>query len=196
MDLKQKFIFIAASISLIFSLIVISDTYAKYQTTAETDTQTSIARWRIKVNDKDVTAGESISNTVTPIFSGNENVKEGVIAPRSTGYFDVVLDTTDVDVSFRYNISTSIASTSAVSDLSITGYSINGGDVVPVTGSISNIGNTIYYGSNVTTTTLRIYIAWEDNETETMDNAADTNATLNNGTADLNVAISFIQVAS
>lgn len=197
MRINKKIIFALALISSVISLLLIQETYAKYQTTATGNTDISIARWNINVNNQDITSNSSITNTITPIFSGNENIKDGVIAPQSQGYFDIVIDTSNVDVSFRYNISTNVASDSAVTDLSVTGYSLNGGEIIPVNGHLSDIGNTVIYNSGADTTiNLRIYIAWLDTETETMNNASDTMATLSSGKAKLNVILSFIQVAN
>lgn len=193
----RKLIFVLAIISLFISLFLVQNTYAKYQTTATGTANMQIARWKIKVNNQDITSNSTIANTITPIFSGNENTKDGVIAPRSEGYFDIVIDTTDIDVSFRYEISTNIASDSSVTDLNVTGYSMNGGSIIPVSGNITSIGNTILYSSTSDRIiNLRIYIAWLDSETETMDNASDTMASLNDGNAKLNVLLSFIQMAN
>lgn len=193
----RKLIFVLAIISLFISLFLVQNTYAKYQTTATETANMQIARWKIKVNNQDITSNSTIANTITPIFSGNENTKDGVIAPRSEGYFDIVIDTTDIDVSFRYEISTNIASDSSVTDLNVTGYSMNGGSIIPVSGNITSIGNTILYSSTSDRIiNLRIYIAWLDSETETMDNASDTMASLNDGNAKLNVLLSFIQMAN
>ncbi len=46
------------------------------------------------------------------------------------------------------------------------------------------------------TKTIRIYTSWDDSASETMDNAADTEATLANKKAALNVLINFKQLTN
>lgn len=197
MNLNKKVTFVLAFISLFISLSLIQVTYSKYQTTTNGTADMQIARWKISVNNEDITTSTALTNKITPIFSGNSNIRDGYIAPKSEGYFDVVIDTTNVDVSFKYQISTSVADDSDVKDLVVTGYSMNGGEIIPVSGNINDISNTILY-SNVSqrTINLRIYISWLDGDGETMDNASDTAATLKTGTAKLMVLLSFVQVAN
>lgn len=197
MNFNKKVTFVLAFISLFISLSLIQVTYSKYQTTTNGTADMQIARWKINVNNEDITTSTALTNKITPIFSGNSNIRDGYIAPKSEGYFDVVIDTTNVDVSFKYQISTSVADDSDVKDLVVTGYSMNGGEIIPVSGNINDISNTILY-SNVSqrTINLRIYISWLDGDGETMDNASDTAATLKTGTAKLMVLLSFVQVAN
>lgn len=197
MNFNKKVTFVLAFISLFISLSLIQVTYSKYQTTTNGTADMQIARWKISVNNEDITTSTALTNKITPIFSGNSNIRDGYIAPKSEGYFDVVIDTTNVDVSFKYQISTSVADDSDVKDLVVTGYSMNGGEIIPVSGNINDISNTILY-SNISqrTINLRIYISWLDGDGETMDNASDTAATLKTGTAKLMVLLSFVQVAN
>lgn len=191
---NRKIVLVFACVSLVFSIMLIQKTYAKYLTTAEGNANISIARWKLNVNNQDIISNSSITNAINPIFSGNAHVSEDVIAPRSEGYFDIIIDSTNVDVSFKYTISTTVAPNSSVTDLKITGYSINGSTTIPVTGNITDVSNTILLGSGVTTTSIRIYITWDDSDTSSMNNAEDTMASLKNGTANLNVLLSFTQV--
>ena len=194
--IKNRLVLAMALFSLVISFVLIQETYAKYQTTAEGTTNISIARWKIKINSQDIITDSVITNTITPIFSGNEHIKAGVIAPKSEGYFDIVIDSTNVDVSFKYTVSTSINENSVVDDLNVTGYSLNGGTIIPVSGSLNDVTNTIMYGSSTTTNSLRIYIAWEDFEEENMNNSDDTLAALSEGKANLDVLLTFTQIAN
>ena len=191
---NRKILLVFACASLVISIMLIQKTYAKYLTTAEGNANISIARWKLNVNNQDIISNSTITNAINPIFSGNAHVSEDVIAPRSEGYFDIIIDSTNVDVSFKYTISTTVAANSSVTDLKITGYSINGSTTIPVTGNLTDVSNTILLGSGVTTTSIRIYITWDDSETSTMSNVDDTMASLKNGTANLNVLLSFTQV--
>lgn len=194
MKINKKIILLISCVSLFLCLFIVKQTYAKYINTAQGNTNITIARWRILVNNEDIRNNPEITGSITPVITTNEHIKPGVMAPTSEGYFDIVIDSTDVDVSFQYTITPTIPETACVKDLNVTGYSLNNGTVTPV---ISNapITNTILYMDNITTTNLRIYIKWIDDETQIMDNSADTQTTINTAcTANINVALNFIQL--
>lgn len=175
---------------------MVQETYSKYNTSAFGSASMSIARWQIVVNGQDVVQSSYLTNTITPTIMSSDHVKEGVMAPRSVAYFDLVLDYSKVDTSFEYNIVTTVPQAEAVSDLKVTGYSENGGSIVPVNGAISNLTGTVLLTETQRTKTIRIYTTWEDSVTETMDNAADTDASLTNKKAVINVLINFKQLAN
>lgn len=191
----RKILYIIASLSLICSIITIKETYSKYISSAEGDANFSIASWKIKINDESILSNTSITNTINPTFTGNENVTDGYIAPKSEGYFDIVIDTTDVDVSYEYILNTSVSEKSAVKDLIVTGYSINNNPKVEINSSNSTIKNTVLKSSDLSIINLRIYIAWDDSENATMNNAEDTLASLSGENASLNVILTFTQIA-
>lgn len=195
MNYLKRIILLLACLSLIFTLTTIKDTYSKYKTDLTGTTNIKVARWRILVNNKDIRNNSEISNVITPTFIENENIAENVIAPTSEGYFDIVIDCTDVDVSFSYELTTSINSNSSVTDLITTGYSINGQPKIDLSEN-TPITDTILKNNNPKTILLRIYIKWDDSSTNQMDNQADTKATLdNNNLAKLDVTLNFKQVA-
>lgn len=135
----KKYLILSFLISLILTACAFSYfTYAKYITSITGDAEVSVARWRVLVNNQDVSAGSSFSNTITPVFTGNTNIAPNVIAPTAEGYFDIVLDVTDTDVSLSYEITTSENSDSAVDDLIISGYSIDGGPRQNITTTANN----------------------------------------------------------
>jgi len=197
MKLFRKYILLLALFSAIISIFAVINTFAKYVTSAQQMTDIPIARWNIKVNDTSIKNGDTLTNVITPIFPGSEHIAEGIIAPTAEGYFDLILDCTDADVSFSYNITISPNANSSVSDIVTTGYSIDNGDILQFNDVQNSITDNIYYSSGITNRAIRIYIKWNDNsQTENMDNAADTAATLDvtNG-ALLNVDLVFTQIA-
>ena len=180
-------------------IIAIYNSYSKYVSSISSDADMTIASWKIYVNNQDITNGANLNNVIMPVFPGNNNVASGVIAPETEGYFDVVIDASDTDVSFRYTITTSDNEDSAVSDLIISGYSIDGGERQNVVdnGNGFEISNTILYNSQDKDVSLRVYIKWNDdsNDGATMDNDDDTETTLDEtNLAKVNVNLRFIQV--
>lgn len=199
-EVKQKklcFTLFMILIALCFSTI--KDTYAKYITSANGDANINIARWKILVNNQDITQNKELTNVITPIFEGNDNIASGVIAPTAEGYFDILIDATNTDVSLKYEITTNNNLESAVNDLYISGFSIDDGEKQTATteeGQVK-VENIISYDSTDKDLKLRIYIKWNDDEENgaVMDNIKDTEATTReNNLAKVNVQVKFIQL--
>ncbi|NLA33159.1 MAG: hypothetical protein GX864_04400 [Mollicutes bacterium] len=182
-----------AVISLFLLINLFQETYAKYTTGASGHARLGIARWLIKINNQDIIESNYITNVINPTIITSPHVKDNVLAPRSTGYFDLVIDYNDVDVSFDYIVNVDVSNQSSVSDLKVTGYSEDGGSVISTPGTISNLTETVLLGDTPRTKTLRVYLMWEDSETEHMNNEADTNAALSQEPAILNVTLRFTQ---
>ena len=191
--MNRKFKIILAIIALVLCITQIQQTYAKYTESKEGDTDFSIAKWKILVNNNDITESSTMSSLINPVYIENENIKEGVIAPGSEGYFDLVINANQTEVSFEYKISISNSENSSVQDLIITGYTINSSALIPVDNVLNNISNKINYKDTNKINTLRVYFKWLDGEEESMDNQADTDASLSNRSAKLKVNLSFIQ---
>jgi len=185
---------VLAFLSLFVLISSVEETYAKYNTEAEGQANVNIARWQISINNQDIITDSYITNVITPTLINNTYVKDGVIAPLAVGYFDLILNYTNVDVAFEYGITTSIATSSSVTDLKVTGYSIDGGTVIPVASNLDNVGGIVLLSDTPRIKTYRIYITWDDFEAETMNNSADTTAAINQGNAILNVGINFTQI--
>lgn len=196
MKLSKKINIILACFALLLSLLIIQDTYAKYLTEAEGTTDISIARWKILVNNQDIRNNSDISQVITPKFIENEHIANNIIAPLQEGYFDIIIDHSAADVSFEYEITTEPSQTSSVKDIITTGYQVNGGEITNITDKNYIIKNTVPLSSTQKTINTRIYIKWDDSESATMNNEADTNATKSDEPAKLDVKLSFKQVAN
>lgn len=197
MKLFKKYIFLLALISAIICFFVIANTFAKYTTSAKQITDIPIARWNIKVNDVSIKSGESLTTVISPVFPGSEHIAQGIIAPTAEGYFDINLDFSDADVSFSYNITISPNENSSVSDLIITGYSIDNGELVSFDDDSAVITDNIFYQSGIASRSIRVFIKWnDDTDSQTMDNEQDTLATLDDANgALLDVNLVFTQIA-
>ena len=150
------------------------DTYAKYTSAVNETTDISIARWRILVNNFDIRSNSSTTNLITPHFAGNANIASGVIAPTATGDFTIVVDATGTDLSFNYTFTITNALDSPVSDIVVDSATLNG---TPVTVTNGVISGTITLADQRTNTFV-VNIRWLDGTGENMDNADDTETTL------------------
>lgn len=193
--LKNRKLKIAlAFFALFICLSQIQQTYAKYLDTKSGDTDFNIAKWKITVNNKDITEASTMSSLITPVYTENENVAKDVIAPGSEGYFDLDIDASETEVSFKYTITATSSENSAVTDLKITGYSLNNNSKIEVDGT-SEISNQVNYNDENKSLTLRVYFKWLDGTGEKMDNEKDTEASTSGSKAKLKVSMSFVQVA-
>lgn len=192
---SRKFRLLLACISLFMLFDLIQDTYAKYITSADASSNFTIARWAFTVNNQDVVASSNFSNTIVPVFDTNANIASGVIAPTSTGYFDVTIDSSEVGVSFDEIITLSKPNSNTVTDLIFTGYKKNNDPVVNFGNNTTTITTAHLLGENTTVNTYRFYIEWIDGNGETMDNESDTTASTE-GTAAVSINIQFIQRAN
>ena len=188
---KRKVAFFLALMSLIYCLTFMQDTYAKYISSATETADLTIARWSILVNNQDVVNQSNFTDTISPVFAGTTNIKNGVIAPTAEGYFDIIINGSNTDVSFTYTVSID-TSDCEVEDLIITGYTVNGGSTQTYDGS--DITGNILLNDASRTVTLRFTVKWNDDAaTQTMNNAEDTAAAID-GSASFDVNINFIQL--
>ena len=199
--LNKKFTILIIGLILLTILFGFALIYAKYISSAYGNTKMAIARWDIKVNNLSIKNNTNISNTLKPIFPGNSNIAANIIAPTAEGYFDLNFDFSGADVSFKYEITPSVDSSSSIKDLVATGYSIadNGGEFgnrVNLKNYNDKISDTILLNSPVKKRTIRIYILWNDDETsQEMSDDEDTNSTKSEKDPLFHVNIIFTQVA-
>lgn len=192
---KKVFILLSA-IALCLIVLFIVQIYAKYLSTAKGDTKISIATWNILVNNLSIKDNTDISSSIVPVFPGNEHISSNIIAPTSEGYFDLNLDFTNTNVSFKYEITTSVDEQSPVKDLVATGYSIDGGEKINFPNyTDTNIAENIILNSGIKKRNIRIYILWNDDSTTSqMSNEEDTLSTTLNTPAIFHVNVQFTQI--
>lgn len=195
MNNHRKFLILLICICFCFLLFFMVQIYAKYVTSTEGSTSLTIANWNILVNNSSIKNNTDISNSIVPVFPGTDHISSGIIAPSAEGYFDLSLDFSNVDVSFKYEINTSAHQDSVVQDLVTTGYSIDDGEIINFETYNAPITENIALSSNVKSRKIRVYILWNDDEnTQTMNNKDDTLATLSNTPALFYVNVSFTQI--
>lgn len=188
--MARKFRILLVFIALSLSLCIMSNTYSRYVASATGDLEVAVAKWQILLNNNDITNNTSSTITLTPVVETNANVADNKIAPSSKGYFDIVVNPTNVDVSFDYSIGLSITNTD-MPDVMISKYAImdstyKDGDELTYT-TISNgviTGSSTYDKTKAYTPfTVRVYFEWYEGTDEKMDDATDTTAGSNAATA-------------
>ena len=189
MKTKKKIILFIALMSLFYCITLIQNTYAKYISSADANTNLTIARWNILVNSQDIVQNSNFTNRITPIFEGTSNIREGIVAPTAEGYFDVIINGENTDVSFEYTLEVEPSETNTVDDLVITAYELNN-----VRHSFyGSVENSILLNDYIKSNNIRFYVKWDDDAaTQTMSNADDTAAT-RGGVAAFDVTLNVIQ---
>ena len=181
-DMTKKRILVFILFCLVF-IFLFQEAYAKYRKYATVKVDNTVAKWNIKINNETIGNKTTLTNHITPTITSSNYVKDNVLAPGSTGYFDIVIDATDADVSFTYDINISKYDMYTINDLNIYAYSVND---FSTTTSVTdgNVSGTIQH--NTATTTIRIYFNWLDDGTDTMNNQTDTTVAVG-GTANADV---------
>lgn len=169
---KNDKIFIIIFIGIVsFSLLYLFQaSYAKYRRQVNANVQARIASWNIKVNTESIINKTELSSNIVPVIDTNQYVKANVIAPGTGGYFDITLDATNVDVDFTFEIESVVSDETPLTDLIFTKYVLNGNQYNYTTPGVIT-GN---IAKNTANTSIRVYFKWNDDATNTMDNADDT----------------------
>lgn len=180
MKRKNKLIVleILCIISLLFTIFSIRRTYARYFEKVDTTYQTHIKRWLIKINDLNIHEAKSLSEVVQPVLVENENMNNNTLVPGRTGYFDMMIDYTYVDLAFKYEFSIEQLNETQLKDFEIYGYEIVDGDKSTVTETKQIKGvidpNKDLNSANEKKRDIRILFRWNDGDGSIMDNKLDT----------------------
>lgn len=96
-------------IIVIFIIIysIIKNTYSKYLTMQDSQTNTNISKWHILVNKQDITKNSDFSGVLKLQLDDNPNIADDLIAPTVTGSVDVELESTGTDLPFNYELKVS-----------------------------------------------------------------------------------------
>ena len=176
---KLRVLEILCIISLLFTIFSIRRTYARYFEKVDTTYQTHIKRWLIKINDLNIHEVKSLSEVVQPVLVENENMNNNnTLVPGRTGYFDMMIDYTYVDLAFKYEFSIEQLNETQLKDFEIYGYEIVDGDKSTVT-ETKQIKGVIdpdkdLNSANEKKRDIRILFRWNDGDGSIMDNKLDT----------------------
>ena len=194
--MKKKIVLFLACLWFIISFLIIQSTYAKYVTSVNGSTNVEISSWKMLVNNQDIMNNSNFSQTLSLTVEENAYHIANYIVPGGEGYFDLALDSSEVSLNFSYTITISNVSTSNISDIKLKGYSLDGGtNITNLTGSTTQITNSVT--NNVNSSSIRVYVEWnDDSTTENMNDVQDTTVANTNGKAVIQANISFEQIAN
>lgn len=170
--------------SLSICLCLMSSTYSRYIVDATGNVEALFAKWQILVNENDITNGSDSSIDFEPVIDENDYVASNVLAPSSTGYFDIDIDPSNVELSFKYTIDITIED-EKIPDLIITKYSIipdsyiEGDPIDVINLAEGTITNDLTFDKEIESFqfepfTIRVYFEWYDGEGELMNDEDDS----------------------
>lgn len=198
---KLRLLIVFASLSV--TLGFMSNTYSRYVADTTGDIKIGFAKWQIVVNENDISNNTVSAISITPTMDSNDNIDANTIAPSSSGYFDIVIDPTNVDVSFNYSISIDLLNEN-MPDLIISEYAFlsknynEGDDITRIPLENSTITDTFDMGVDLNEPfTIRVFFKWFEGNNETMNDEADTligiDAGLNDTELQIQASIHFEQ---
>ena len=172
--MKNKIIYVLCAIMIFASIYEITDTYGLFESNKTKLVDNPIASWNILINNSNLNQNRTftINNFQT---DENTTVKNGRIAPGTTGYFDIEIDPSDTDVSIRYDITfdcSKLPSNLTVESIEETnGYTIVRTDAYTYSNiiTLTNIKNGVKNN-------IRVHIKWQKVEEQ---NQNDTEIGLN-----------------
>ena len=97
------FVIICIILLIVYEIIHI---YAVFQSDVSGDVSFTNGVWHILVNETEISTAQEKSFTIDKInLENSQNVKEGKLAPGTTGNFQIAIDPQNTNVSIRYDIS-------------------------------------------------------------------------------------------
>ena len=101
--MKNKIIYIVCAIMIFISIYEIKNTYGLFESKKEIDIDKSVAKWNIYINDNNLNTTETFTiDNFT--FQETDTVAKDKIAPGILGWFDILIDARDTQVSIIYEI--------------------------------------------------------------------------------------------
>lgn len=122
---KLRIVQILCIISLLITVFSIQRTFARYFEVVDTTYDTNIKRWVINVNTKNIHEETTLSNVMTPVLRENQYMNSNnTLVPGREGYFEFLIDYSQVDLSFRFEFDIEQLNNTPLEDFEIYGYSI------------------------------------------------------------------------
>lgn len=159
----KKIIVTAFLILLMFTILEISKTYGLFETKNNVVINEEVGKWSIKVNDKLI---NSSTGFVVDEFIMSESTKvnTGKFYPGGTVYFDLIIDSNNCDVSYRYDVifdkNMLLGEQFKITSL----YEINGEELIETSEGVYTGIVTLEEIQNGKINTIRVEMIWENDE--------------------------------
>lgn len=154
----KKILIAIAFIILLFGSLVFMNTYALFQTDGLANSNLSVGRWIIKINDIDTMVSQNISLNDF-VYDNSVHTQNEYFAPGSDAYFDVEIDASMTDVSVLYTIDVDDSDLEDHPNISFSIEDLNTHQTV----STLPMEGVIALSSNSRTINLRVHLTWTNN---------------------------------
>lgn len=166
----KKVLKILSLIMLIITILIISDTYAKYYSEAQATLSSNVGKWVVKLNNVDIYDEGGFSKTITVDALNNfssTNTVENKISPGNTGYTDIIIDATEADVAIIFDVEADFSGIEDDIKLSLSAEIANTGTALTRTGENKYTGTLkISEIKDAQQDILRCKITWVNVDTE------------------------------
>ena len=172
---KLRILQILCIISILITVFSIQRTYAKYFEKVGTTYQTNIKRWLIKVNTYNIHEMNELNQVMQPIFVENANMNSNnTLVPGRTGYFEMLIDYSSVDLAFEYEFSIEQLNSNPLEDFEIYGYEVIDADGTSTVTETTEIKGVIDPTTEVDSNgdkkrEIRVLFRWNDANADTTD---------------------------
>jgi len=147
----------------ILTYFLLVATYGVFESKVLNGSQIKLAAWKVEVNNTSITNEEKTFTIDDIVCSTSDNVLNGKLAPGIEGYFDILVDPKNTEVSVRYDIIYDIDYLQSVNKaFVITKIEELSGNELVLTDKYTYTGLILLDNNNVHT--VRTYIKWEDVE--------------------------------
>ena len=169
--MKKNSLWIVFLLLLIASGLIIQNTYALFENNSTGDANMDIGQWIIHINENDISNGlvEKL-NLNSFVYTENENVADGYIAPGRNGYANIIIDPTGTDVAIRYDLTFNTEEGTYADNISLSVQQENGSTIKTGPNTYSGIIGLDEIGRK--TITLRVDVSWNEDgnhdETDTL----------------------------
>ncbi len=194
--MKKKILLILACFWIIISLLLIGASYAKYISSIGTNASVGIDIWSVVINNTDILQNNNFSSQLSLQFPETEYHLENVIVPGAIGYFDLVIDTSEVSLPYKYSVTVVPDVTNEIADIRAIGFSTDGNNnqITYLDAQHTEIYNTVYPDS--VSSSLRVYVEWFEESPATLNDAADTNIALDGDSAVIRANLTVEQIVT
>lgn len=174
--MKKTFKYFLLILILILLFLIIKSTYSKYITTQDSSTDLHVTNWNITITTNDINmSGRTFEGIIGIIKDENPYIDENVVAPTSSGTFEVIITSTGTELDFDYDFSFVEENVNNLADFRITKYEINDEEAITVGSDQTNItGEVLHKDVNEEVVTkFKFYVEWYDGDDNILNNAQD-----------------------
>lgn len=153
----KKKILIISLLLLLITLLVISDTYALFETNASGVEDFDIGKWVIEVNGDDINTNQQIDLDDFTL-SQTTHTADGYFAPGRTATYEIEIDASESDVSVEYELTVDDTVLLDHPNISLSFTNLNTNTVI----NSNTCSGVISLTDNSRVVTLELTITWND----------------------------------